>query len=119
MSVNSTIAPFHKVDMSKHNTDRHVNDFLQMVVNYCSAKLEIAAKDELCFCPGRCVEPILDDVETLINLIEICKFSIQSTVVTGFIPAWVLVDMLRFECLKPKKNTTVMQYIISLIKECK
>ena len=119
MSCRTNLAPFHKVDMSKHSTDRHVNDFLQMVVNYCSAKLEIGAKDELCFCPDHFVEPVLDDVETLINLIETCEFSMQSTVVTGFIPAWVLVDMLRFECLQPKKNTTVMRYIISLIKECK
>lgn len=119
MSYRTNLAPFHQVDMSKHNTDRHVNDFLQMVVNYCSAKLEIGAKDGLCFRPEYSVEPVLDDVETLINLIEICEVSIQSTVVTGFIPAWVLVDMLRFECLQPKKNTTVMRYIISLIKECK
>lgn len=119
MSVNSTIAPFHKVDMSKHSSDRHIDDFLQMVVNYSSAKLEVIAQEELYHAPGRDITPIIDTVNELVNLIETCKLSIETPFCTGFIPAWVLVDMLRFECLQPKKNTAVMRYIISLIKECK
>jgi hypothetical protein len=119
MSSSINPAPFHKVDMSKHSSDRHIDDFLQMVVNYSSAKLEVIAQEELYHAPGRDITPIIDTVNELVNLIETCKLSIETPFCTGFIPAWVLVDMLRFECLQPKKNTTVMRYIISLIKECK
>lgn len=119
MSYRTNLAPFHKVDMSKHIKDHHVNDFLQMVINYSSAKLEVIAQEELYFTPDREITPIIDTVNELISLIETCKISMETPFCTGFIPAWVLVDMLKFECLQPEKNITVMRYIISLIKECK
>ena len=118
MSYCTNLAPFHKVDMSKHITDHHVNEFLQMVINYSSAKLEVVAQEELYCAPGREITPIIDTVNELVGLIETCKISMETPFCTGFIPAWVLIDMLKFECLQPKKNTTVMRYIISLIKEC-
>lgn len=118
MSYRNNFAPFHKVDMSKHSSDRHIDDFLQMVVNYSSAKLEVVAQEELYCALGRNITPIIDTIDELVNLIETCKLSIETPFCTGFIPAWVLVDMLRFECLQPQKNTAVMRYIISLIKEC-
>ena len=112
-------APFHKVDMSKHRNRHHAEEFLQMVINYCSAQLEVVAKEKLCYRPDCDITSTIDLVEELVGIIETCKISIETSHCNGFIPAWVLVDMLKFECLQSKKNTTVMRYIISLIKDCK
>jgi hypothetical protein len=61
----------------------------------------------------------LDTIDELSSIIEACEFALLTGKVKVVLPAWILKDMLRFECLQPEKNTAVIRYIIFLIKECK
>lgn len=116
MRVNSTIAPFHKVDMSSVQDRYQLDSFLKIVINYCTAMLEATAEE---LTTPELFEHTLDTIDELSSIIEACEFTLLTGKVNVVLPAWILKDMLRFECFQPEKNITVIRYIISLIKECK
>lgn len=61
----------------------------------------------------------LDTIDELSSIIEACEFALLTGKVNVVLPVWILKDMLRFELVQPEKNTVVIRYIVSLIKECK
>ena len=94
----------------------HLDSFLEIVINYCTAKLETMA-DELT-APELSVHTI-DTIDELSSIIDACNFTLLTGKVRVVLPVWILKDMLRFELVQPVKNTTVIKYIISLIQKCK
>lgn len=116
MSYCTTFAPFHKVDMSSVQDRCHLDSFLEIVINYCTAKLGTMAEELTA--PELSVHTI-DTIDELSSIIDACNFTLLTGKVRVVLPVWILKDMLRFELVQPVKNTTVIKYIISLIQKCK
>lgn len=116
MRVNPTIAPFHKVDMSSVQDRCHLDSFLKIVINYCTALLETTAEE---LTVPELFAHTLDTIDELSSIIEACEFTLLTGKVNVVLPVWILKDMLRFELVQPEKNTTVIKYITSLIRKCK
>ena len=116
MNNYSKLAPFHQVDMSSVQDRCHLDSFLKMVINYCTAMLETTAEE---LATPELFVHTLDTIDELSSIIEACEFTLLTGKVNVVLPEWILKDMLRFELVQPVKNTTVIKYITSLIRKCK
>lgn len=116
MSVNSTIAPFHKVEVL--STSLSMNLAITMIT-YCNTLLTEIAKTDLPYRHGAKMNLTFDAIEELTAIIIAVEGGLESHETKFSISCNNLTAILKILILREDRDIRSIQECIELIKNCK
>ena len=126
MGVNSTLAPFHQVDMLSYIKDEHpcVPTTLRIMDAYCSRKLEEIADLIPSLSEDEFFECYLDDMDILARIKDLAWAFIDGQLdphyfESFYVPKWFLVELLRYMCKNHTSEGYDICFVIELLRQCK